>query len=395
MSRLSFFVYSENDEVRARASRALALTGKVELVSALSQPSTLEEILRTAQIAGVYIDLTERTEAVLSVLESAPRPLPALILGGPASRPETLVRVFPLQPLAFFPDNDVGDVASLVARIASSHAAGRAPEPAHAVLAVTGAKGGVGTTFVARELAAALHRLGERVIVVDLNLYRGDVAMHLDMRPQYTIADVVKKGGQLDRTFLASAVATHLSGVRVLAAPTDIHDRPIVSAALVERTLKMLTEEFQWVIVDLPHAWDEVSLRALNVADQALLVTSTDIPSMIHAQLQLQTLARFGAPEESVRLIVNRMPRPAISDGELREGLGRSPDFCVPDDAPVALRCVNEGKLVHDHARGGRLDRAYDELADRAFLWTGRAPIGERGPESWVARVGRRILRSV
>jgi Flp pilus assembly CpaE family ATPase len=387
MSRLSFFVYSEDDEVRARVSRALSRTGQVELVAAVSEPSVLEDILRTAQLGGVYVDLSARKESILGVLERAPRPLPALILGGPTDDPDALVRVLPLQPLAFFANNVLGDIQSLVDRIALTRAAGRGPQPSHALLAVTGAKGGVGTTFVARELAASLQLLGERVIVVDLNLYRGDVAMHFDLKPQYTIADVAKKGGQLDRTFLNTAIATHISGVRVLASPSDLQERAIVSASLVERTLKMLTDDFDWVMVDLPNVWDEVALRALNLADLALLVTTTDVPSMIHAQLQLQTLARFGAPEESVRLIVNRQPRPAIPDADLRQGLGRAPDLVIPEDTPLALRCINEGKLVHDQGRGGRLERAYDQLADLTYEWTGRQPAKPRSPPSWLSRL--------
>jgi Flp pilus assembly CpaE family ATPase len=394
MSRLSFFVYSEDDEVRSRVSRTLSRTGHVDLVSAVSEPGVLEDILRTSQLCGLYIDLTERRESLLSVLERAPRPLPALILGGPTDDPDTLVRVLPLQPMAFFASNVLGDVPGLVDRIASSRAAaGKGAAPSHALLAVTGAKGGVGTTFVARELAAALQLLGERVIVVDLNLYRGDVAMHFDLKPQYTIADVAKKGGQLDRTFLGTAIATHISGVRVLASPTDLQERAIVSASLVERTLKMLTDDFDWVIVDLPHVWDEVALRALNLADIALLVTTTDVPSMIHAQLQLQTLARFGAPEESVRLIVNRQPRPPIAEADLRQGLGRAPDLCIPEDLALALRCINEGKLVHEQGRSGRLERAYNQLADLTFEWTGRQPSKPRSPASWLGRIRDSVVR--
>ena len=68
MSKLLFYVYSEDDEVRARISSSLTATGKVELVSAPCREDQLEEILATAELDGVYVDLGERPDPLLILL---------------------------------------------------------------------------------------------------------------------------------------------------------------------------------------------------------------------------------------------------------------------------------------------------------------------------------------
>jgi pilus assembly protein CpaE len=245
----------------------------------------------------------------------------------------------------------------------------------------------VGTTFTVCELASSLQQLGDRVVVLDLNLYHGDAALHFDLKPPYTIADVAKKGEALDQTFLATAIATHLGGVRVLAAPAEVQDIAMVGASHVERALNLLRTEFDWIVIDLPHAWDDVSLRALDLADQIVLVTNLDVPALTHTRHQLDLLARFGAPEEQIHVVISRHNNAGpFSSKELDEFLGRDPDVLIPQEDAVAQRCVNEGKLLREVGRGSKLERAFMSLADSVCKWTtgeSARPVERQG---WLAR---------
>jgi pilus assembly protein CpaE len=387
MSKLLFYVYSEDDEVRARISRSLTSSGKVELVSAPCREEQLEEILATAELDGIYVDLGERSDTLLTLLEAAPEPRPALLLGGSHTASDVLLRAMRLQPRDFCVENELRNLPALLEQIERASQRPRKRQERHGIIATAGAKGGVGTTMTACELASSLQQLGDRVVVLDLNLYHGDAAMHFDLKPPYTIADVAKKGEALDQTFLATAIATHIGGVRVLAAPAEVQDIAMVGASHVERALNLLRAEFDWIIIDLPHAWDDVSLRALDLADQIVLVTNLDVPALTHTRHQLDLLERFGAPEEQIHVVINRHNRSSpFSAKELDEFLGRDPDVLIPQDDLVAQRCVNEGKLLREVGRGSKLERAFMALADSVCKWTTGEAAQRNERQGWLAR---------
>jgi len=396
MSKLLFFVYSEDPEIRSNVSRALSTTGRVELVSEVSEPRSLREILTTAQLDGLYVDLSQNADDLLSILEAAPTPRPPLLLGGSEQSPNVLLRAMRLQPLDFLVEHSFDSLVGHVEQIAST-AAIRRPRRRErkSVLAVAGSKGGVGTTFVACELASSLQQLGDKVVVVDLNLRLGDAALYFDLKPPYTLADVAKKGMALDKTFLNTAIATHLCGVRVLAGPTDMQDIGMIGANHVERALELLREDFEWIILDLPYAWDDVCLRALNLVDQILLISHTDVPALKHTKQQLELLERFGAPDDQVRVIINRYDRTGtLTQKELTDFLEREPDLLIPSDEAVASQCVNLGKLLRDVGRGGRIEEAIHRLADLSCEWVLGEAAQSRERPSLLSRVRQYVTRS-
>jgi pilus assembly protein CpaE len=294
-----------------------------------------------------------------------------------------------LQPLEFFVDHELGEsLGPLLERLAQERGPTPAERARRCTLAVAGAKGGVGTTLIACELAAALQRLGERVVVVDLNLHGGDVALHFDLAPPHGMAEIAKKGDALDEAFMRSVLATHIGGVRVLAAPTEPESAALIGASHVERALRSLSEQFDWVIVDLPVAWEHVGLRALHASDLILMVATPEVPALTHARRQLELLERFGAPADRVRVVLNRYAAGSgFAEREIREGLGREVDAWLPIDDHAVQTCVNEGKLLHEVQPGGKLPRALEQLTERVFEWAGGTPAPRKSAPTLLARV--------
>jgi pilus assembly protein CpaE len=391
MSKLLFSVHSEDATTYASVSRALAATGRVQVVAGPSSPRALAELLRSGQVDGIYVDLDRRANELLELLEETPAPRPVLVFGGSYADPQLLVRAMRLQPLDFLVKHDVASLAERIEQLAEDSL--RRPIPLadmHGVLAVAGSKGGVGTTFVACELASALQQRGESAVVVDLNLRFSDIALYFDLKPLYTLADVARKGEALDETFLATTLASHASGVRVLAGPSSFEDGAAIGPGTVEATVRLLREQFEWVVLDLPSTWDELCLRALNAADQILLVTRVDVPSLTHTKQQLELLERLGAPRDRVRVLVNRYSRSSpFSEKELKVILGRMPDLVIPADDAIAARCANEGKLLSEAARGGKLERSIKRLAALSCKWV-RGENAARPAGSVLARWFRR-----
>jgi pilus assembly protein CpaE len=371
MERLAFILYSPQAEIRKLVSKGLDDTGLVDVVGDFRSIDDFEEALRIRRLDGVYVDVGTDPSAVLDVLEDLREPRPMILLGGPMQDSEVLLRGVRLGIQEFFVDHQLSDrIVPLLERIRSHSLPGSGQPASCRVLTVIGAKGGVGTTLVACELAANLQRLGERVGVIDLNLHLGDVAMHFDLTPDFSLVDMAKKGAGLDVTFIRTIGASHSTGVSVIASPPHLEDVGMIAPADVERVIEMMRSEFTRLVLDISRPWSDVSVRAISNSDQILIVTTLDVPSLSHTRQHLELLERLGFPEEQIRLVVNRHDsQDALGRREVKEFLGRPPDALIPNDEIVAQRSVNQGKLVREVARDSKVDQAFMSLADRSYEW--------------------------
>jgi pilus assembly protein CpaE len=269
-----------------------------------------------------------------------------------------------------------------VARIVLERGYDRGGKPAGRVVALMGAKGGVGATFVTTQLAAGLQARGGRSVVVDLNYPLGDVALHLDVHPQHTLADVARQGSSLDAVFLKSALERHRSGVQVLAAPNRLEDAELLTGECVDQSLQLLRNDFDWVLLDASRAWNDANAQAFAWADQILLVASLDVPTLNHAKQNVDLFKRLGHSDERIRAVVNRFSSwDTVTQSDFESFVGRAPDARIPNDYATAVSCLNQGRTVAEIAAGGPLHRAFLELARGMYEWCGLEPqTGTREP---------------
>lgn len=257
-----------------------------------------------------------------------------------------------------------------------------------------GAKGGVGATVVACQLGASLQRAGERVVIVDLNYPLGDVALHFDIKPSYTLADIAQIADRLDASLLHGLLQGHRSGIRLLASPSRVEEAELIQERHVHAALEILRREFDWVIVDVARSWNEASVGALDLASQILLVTLQDVPTLTHARAQHDLLLRLGHAPQKIRTIINRhSSRDAVSDSDVAEFLGVRPHAVLPNDYATTATCVNEGRPAYEVAPRSALHLGYRELARQVYAWTGR-PTPDALTRSTKRRFGfSRLLR--
>jgi pilus assembly protein CpaE len=214
------------------------------------------------------------------------------------------------------------------------------------VLAVFGAKGGVGRTMLATNLAVALATAGrQRVALVDLDLTLGDVAIMLDVAPERSFLDLVPAGGRLDGEALQRLVVTHPSGVNVVPAPPRPEEHDQVTGSQVERVLQSLARTHDFVVVDVPRHFDERLGATLELANRVLLVTSTEMPSVKNARLVLNLFRTLGLEEDQVKVVVNHVGPGGLNPREIQEVLDFPVFWKVPYDGAVQAS-VRHGKPV-------------------------------------------------
>ncbi len=174
------------------------------------------------------------------------------------------------------------------------------------VITIAGAKGGIGKTTLATNLAIAVRQLtGQSVALVDADAQFGDVAVALDMEVKRSIADLARDGIEISRVTMPEYAQRHVSGIDVLTTAAEPDDWRTVQGEHMAQIVQSLSEIYEYVIVDTPGAMNEVIAEALNAADIILLMSSLDVSSVKDTKTALRILAAWGISDDHIRLVLN------------------------------------------------------------------------------------------
>ncbi len=210
------------------------------------------------------------------------------------------------------------------------------------VVAVFSNKGGCGVSFIAANLAIAL---GAPAAVADLNLQTGGLDLFFGIKPKFSIVDMVKNRARLDDQLVASFLTPCSDKLSLLAAPNDPEDAEDMRPERVVEVIDILRERYDYVVLDLPHTFDAVTIAALDQADEILLVLTLDILAARAAQRALAIFGRLGYSRQKVRLVLNR--RSKQSDLELQHierYLGERITNFISDDYRTVVNSINVGQ---------------------------------------------------
>jgi pilus assembly protein CpaE len=227
------------------------------------------------------------------------------------------------------------------------------PAKTGTLVTVFSAKGGVGKTTLATNLAAALADNGKRsVCIVDLDLALGDVSIVMQLFPIHTIADAVGMENSLDPEGLESLLTQHSPGLSVLVAPVQPDAKDRIKGELVSRVLHILKERFDVIVVDTPPAFDDVVLQAFDESDLLLLVANLDVPALKSLKITAETLGLLNHPRDRWRLVLNRADmKVGLTPHEVEKTLDMKITASIPqsNDVPTS---INHGKpIVLDNPR--------------------------------------------
>src|SRR5262245_19814868 len=180
MLGLSFVIVSESRKFDA----ALERSGEVEVRGRVERLEDLPQIVSEKRPVALLVSLESNPESVFKALDKLLAPRPVLFFHGPDDSRLILraMRSGGCEYIAPAPDEERQLLAAI--RRAAPEVSGARPLKQGSLIALIGAKGGVGSTFTACQLAAALAHLGGRTALVDGHLRHGDVALYLDLAPK-------------------------------------------------------------------------------------------------------------------------------------------------------------------------------------------------------------------
>ena len=234
------------------------------------------------------------------------------------------------------------------------------------VLAFFGGKGGVGTTSIAVNLAAAIKKgpNNPSVALVDVNQHGGDLPLYLDLQPNHSFRDIATDLSRLDQAFLIRVLTKTELGIQVLPSGYDDLSTGRLSPDCVEATLRLLQASFDYVILDCGHVLDLTTKKALELATLILVMSTLMVPVVHRTKRILELLRGSGFPAEKIRLVMNRFLS-AEQDvlKETEEILKQKAFWLLPNDYPSASQAVNSGKPLIDVAPRSAVAQSYRDLA--------------------------------
>lgn len=226
-------------------------------------------------------------------------------------------------------------------------------------------RGGSGVTSLAINLADHIYALTkEKVLLLDLNLFMGDIAGYLDFEPEFTPFELISNLQRMDHSLLFSSLFRHPSGMYVLTASDEINDAESVSADDIHSMVELLKHHFDYIVVDTPHDFSERTLKLLSLTDTLLLTVQQDVPSAKSVQKVIQFLEDIEFPMNHVNIILNRhLKKSEFRAADLEQVFSKTVSHLVQNNYPLMTRAANRGKPLRLHTPKSLISRQFLGIA--------------------------------
>jgi pilus assembly protein CpaE len=217
-------------------------------------------------------------------------------------------------------------------------------QPEGKVITIYSAKGGVGCSMLATNIAVGLDTDDTQAVLVDAALQFGDVSVSMNLQPKTSFVDLASRVNDLDREVVEEVLLRHDSGLRVLAAPSRPEMADEVHAEQVREVLRFLKKEYAYIVVDTSSTMDDITLAVLDVTDLLVIVATPEIPAIKDARLLFDLLGILEFPKSNIFFVLNKMDRKAgISAEAVAENLHCNVDGVIPVDDKAISTSINKG----------------------------------------------------
>jgi len=249
------------------------------------------------------------------------------------------------------------------------------------VVAVIGARGGIGASTIAHNIAWSIAERQEcSTTLLDLDLSFGTAALDFNQDPPQSIADALMAPDRVDDVFLERVTTKQTQRLQMLTAPATLEREFELDPQSYEMVIERIRRTSPFVVLDLPHVWTSWVKHTLLAADDAIIVAGPDLASLRNTKNimdMLKAMRPYDSPPTVVLSMVGVPKRPEIPLKDFTEALGAEPVASIPFDPQLFGLAANNGQMIGEVAAQSKTAMALDALA--ASL-TGRKPVETKKP---------------
>ena len=243
----------------------------------------------------------------------------------------------------------------------------RESKPVGRSIAFFGAKGGVGSSTMAHNVAWAIARSHDGgVTLIDLDLPFGTAGLDLNKDPVQGIADAVNSPDRIDDVFLDRLLAKCTENLNLLAAPATVDKTYDFSADVFSQVLDVARKTVPTVIIDVPHIWSSWTKSVLVTADEIVITATPDLASLRNAKNIFDQVIAARPNDRPPQLVLNmtEVPkRPEISPGDFGAALNIEPTAVIKFEPQLFATAANNGQMISELAANHEVAATIGDLA--------------------------------
>ncbi|MGB3539671.1 MAG: CpaE family protein [Mesorhizobium sp.] len=249
-------------------------------------------------------------------------------------------------------------------------------EPIGRSLAFIGAKGGVGSSTIAHNVAWTMSSLFKsEVVVADLDLAFGTANINFDQDPAQGISEAVFSPERIDEVYLDRLLAQCAENLSLLAAPSTLDRVYDFDAEAFAHVIDTAQRTAPLLVLDVPHVWTGWTKNTLTKADDVIITATPELANLRNAKNLVDMLKRLRPNDPPPKLVINQagMPkRPEISAEDFAEPLGLVPMSIIPFDPLLFGNASNNGRMLGEMDAKNPIVGSINEIA---HVLTGRSEI--------------------
>jgi pilus assembly protein CpaE len=242
------------------------------------------------------------------------------------------------------------------------------------IIAVVGAKGGVGASTISHNVAWAIARdLAMDAVVADLDLAFGTAGLDYNQDPPQGIADAVFSPDRVDTAFIDRLLSKCTDHLSLLAAPATLDRVYDFGTDAFDAVFDTLRSTMPCIVLDVPHQWSGWTKRALIGADDILIVAAPDLANLRNAK-NLFDLLKASRPNDRPPLYclnqVGVPKRPEIAAAEFAKAIESQPIVSIPFEPQIFGSAANNGQMIAEISANHKSIEMFLQIAQRL---TGRS----------------------
>src|SRR5271169_5772695 len=242
-------------------------------------------------------------------------------------------------------------------------------KPVGRIIAVVGAKGGVGASTLAHNVAWAIARdLSLDAVVADLDLPFGTAGLDYNQDPPQGIADAVFSPDRIDTAFIDRLLSKCTDHLSLLAAPATLDRVYDFGADAFDSIIDSLRSTIPCIVLDVPHQWTAWTKRLLVSADDILVVAAPDLANLRNTK-NMFDLLKAARPNDRMPLYclnqVGVPKRPEINAAEFAKAIESQPIASIPFEPHMFGSAANNGQMIAEISANHRTTEMFLQIAQR------------------------------